>query len=31
MTEHYVSFMNDIWAKFPTFAEKEITEITNHN
>ena len=31
MTEHYVSFMDDIWAKFPTFAEKEITDITNHN
>ena len=31
MTDHYVSFMDDIWAKFPTFAEKELTDITNHN
>ena len=31
MTDHYVSFMDDIWEKFPTFAEKEITDITNHN
>ena len=31
MTEHYVSFTDDIWTKFPTFAEKELTDITNHN
>ena len=31
MTDHYVSFMDDIWTKFPTFAEKELTDLTNHN
>ena len=31
MTDHYVSFVDDIWAKFPTFAEKELTDLTNHN
>ena len=31
MTDHYVSFMDDIWSKFSTFAEKELTDITNHN
>ena len=31
MTDHYVSFLDDIWDKFPTFAEKENTDLTNHN
>ena len=25
------SFLDDIWQKFPTFAEKENTDLTNHN
>ena len=31
MTDHFVSFLDDIWEKFPTFAEKENTDLTNHN
>jgi len=31
MTDHFVSFLDDIWQKFPTFAEKENTDLTNHN
>ena len=31
MTDHFVSFLDDIWDKFPTFAEKENTDLTNHN
>ena len=31
MTDHFVSFLDDIWEKFPTFAEKEKTDITNQN
>ena len=31
MADHFVSFLDDIWQKFPTFAEKENTDLTNHN
>ena len=31
MTDHFVSFLDDIWQKFPTFADKENTDLTNHN
>ena len=31
MNEHFVSFMDDIWNKFPTFAEIKNTDLTNHN
>ena len=31
MTDHFVSFLDDIWEKFPTFGEKENTDLTNHN
>ena len=31
MTDHFVSFLDDICDKFTTFGEKENTDLTNHN
>ena len=31
MTEHFVSFIDDIWNKFPKFKEVKNTDLTNHN
>ena len=31
MTEHFVSFIDDIWNKFPTFKDIKNTDLTNHN
>ena len=31
MNEHFVSFIDDIWNKFPTFVEIKNTDLTDHN
>ncbi len=31
MTQHFMSFIDDIWNKFPTFKEIKNTDLTNHN
>ena len=31
MSDHFVSFIDDIWNKFPTFKEVENTDLTDHN
>ena len=31
MTEHFVSFIDDIWNKFPKFKEVKNTDLTDHN
>ena len=31
MSNHYVNFIDDIWNKFPKFAEVKNTDLTDHN
>ena len=31
MSNHYVNFIDDIWNKFPKFAEVKDTDLTDHN
>ena len=31
MSDHFVSFIDDIWNKFPKFKEVKNTDLTDHN
>ena len=31
MSDHFVSFIDDIWNKFPTFKDIKNTDLTDHN
>ena len=31
MSNHFVNFIDDIWNKFPKFAEVKNTDLTDHN
>ena len=31
MSDHFVSFVDDVWNKFPSFKEVKNTDLTDHN